>query len=756
MWLRKKWIPILIGFSLVFFCIWLRITSTQPIESWLTHLDHVAYDVQFKLMKPEPVPDAKQSIAIVDIDEKSLAYFGRWPWPRDVVAKLTSELQKQGVVVIAFDVVFSKAETNIASKIISDIKQTKKKIAATLRNDDAQVSATPDKHTALLQALENLVPHYDYDSKLATSLADSDVVMGFIFHDRGVEKEGDLPTSTIKLAPEVSENIVIPNLSGYTGNVKQLQDAGKYGGFLTTFPDPDGVIRTTPLLMLHKDKVYFSLGLEAARLFLLVDNVGLDIQPIADYYVIENVKLGQKALPTDQFGRVHVPYIGPARSFPYYSAADVVSGQVPKGALENKIVFIGTSALGMGDLRATPVGSVYPGVEVHANIAHAILQGGFPSKPAWARGAEVFLLIILGAFCAVLFPTLGPKGLTLTAVATPTLLTLLSYYLWREQGLILSFVVPMLMVLLLATMNMAYGFLFESRAKSMLKFMFGQYVPTEHVERMAQNPDDYSMQGESRVMTVLFADIRNFTSISEKLGATELKNLLNEFFTPMTKIIFDNHGTIDKYVGDMIMAFWGAPLVDEHHAKHALLAAKAMYEASLAIKEEFVKKGLPEISIGIGLNTGSMNVGDMGSEFRRSYTVLGDAVNLASRLEGLTKFYGEDIVVGPDTPAGQDDFIFRHLDRVKVKGKDEGVDVYAPVCLASESTNDLKLELSEHHEAMDYYFRQKWKKAAKAFKGLAKKHPNVKLYKMYQDRIKYLEKKPPGKKWDGAFVRTEK
>lgn len=729
---------------IVCLCVWLRIASIHPLDGWLTHLDNVAYDIQFKLMPQQVIPKNKQSVAIIDIDEKSLARFGRWPWPRNVVATLIKKSQELGAVVIAFDVVFSKAETNIAEKIIHDLSREERKQAGA--QDDA----------VLIKALDKLVPNYDYDSQLSQALADSDIVMGFIFHDRGDAKEGVLPASALKLDQKIASQIVIPKFSGYTGNVKQLQKAAKQGGFLTTFPDPDGVIRQTPMLMLHKDNVYLSLGLEAARLFLLIDKVHLDIHSIADYYVVEKIKLGNKVIPTDQFGRVNVPYIGPARSFPYYSAADVISGTLPAGALENKIIFIGTSALGMGDLRATPVASVYPGVEVHANIAHTILHGHFPVKPAWARGAEVLLLVVLGLFCAFIFPHLGPATLAVATIITPCLLTLLSFWLWQSQGLILSFVVLMIMIFLLSIMNMAYGFLFESKARDLLKYMFGQYVPVEHVEKMSQNPNDYSMQGESRNMTVLFADIRNFTRISETLGAVELKNLLNEFFTPMTRIIFENNGTIDKYVGDMIMAFWGAPLKDEHHAKHALAAAIAMYEESLKIKTDFADKGLPEISIGIGLNTGIMNVGDMGSEFRRSYTVLGDAVNLASRLEGLTKFYGEDIIVGEQTASGQNHIIFRHLDKVKVKGKVSAVDVYAPVCLRDALTPDIMVELDKHEVALQLYFKRKWQKALKAFKKLNKKYPDKKIYALYIDRIQFLEENPPGKKWDGAFIRTKK
>jgi adenylate cyclase len=321
----------------------------------------------------------------------------------------------------------------------------------------------------------------------------------------------------------------------------------------------------------------------------------------------------------------------------------------------------------------------------------------------------------------------------------------------------LPLALPVVMPVLLGMLNMAWGFLFEERSKRHLQGMFGQYVPPELVAELADNPDGLvSMEGERREMTVLFCDIRSFTTISEGLEPGELKDMLNRYFTPMTRIIFENRGTVDKYVGDMIMAFWGAPLEDPDHARHALVTALAMLEESERLKPELQAMGYPELNIGIGLNSGPMSVGNMGSEYRRAYTVLGDAVNLASRLEGLTKFYGVRLVVGDDTRAGQDDFLFRILDRVQVKGKDEPVDIHEPVGPRAELDPAVITEVEAHEAAVAAYRARDWETARAAFNKLATAHPDRVIYTLYLERMELVDPTTLPEDWDGVFRHTSK
>jgi adenylate cyclase len=305
-------------------------------------------------------------------------------------------------------------------------------------------------------------------------------------------------------------------------------------------------------------------------------------------------------------------------------------------------------------------------------------------------------------------------------------------------------------------MNMVYGYLFETRRKDELKIMFGQYVPEKHINEMLLSGDNFGLSGDDREMTVLFADIRGFTTLSESLSASQLKELLNAVFTPLTEIIFKNSGTIDKYVGDMIMAFWGAPLNDTEHASHALTAALDMQQAITQLHVEFSTRDWPTVNIGIGLNTGMMSVGDMGSQFRRSYTVLGDSVNLASRIEGLTKYYGVKIMVSEDTQHNQPDFVFRQLDRVRVKGKKKGITIFEVVCRQSEASIELQHDIELNQKAIDYYLNQSWEKSNELFTLLHHAHPEVKLYTLYLERLAEFQHTPPPHDWDGVFIHTSK
>lgn len=315
---------------------------------------------------------------------------------------------------------------------------------------------------------------------------------------------------------------------------------------------------------------------------------------------------------------------------------------------------------------------------------------------------------------------------------------------------------PLGLVLALAVLNLAFGYLNEARQRGRLKDMFGQYVPPTLVEQMVRAPGRFSTAGESREMTVLFADIRSFTTLSETLTPGELKGLLNQFFTRMTRIIFERHGTIDKYVGDMIMAFWGAPLPDPDHALHATEAALEMLGAVESLRPELAAQGLPEISIGIGINTGVMNVGDMGSEFRRAYTVIGDAVNLGSRIEGLTKFYGAGLVIGEATRAQLGSFVCRRLDRVRVKGKTQGVEVYEPLCREDKAEPALRLEIERHHRALELYWAQQWDESCAEFEALHARAPQTRIYALYLERIDELRRRPLPADWDGVYDRRTK
>jgi adenylate cyclase len=732
----SKRILFILGFILLAIAIWLQVTRIESVGRVIVRLQNLAYDMQLRTKLFPQKKNIETSVAIVDIDDKSLGKEGRWPWPRGKIADLIDHIQQNGAVVVAFDVLFPEKQNNIAEDVLFKLNQEK--------------LTTPE----ITSSITKIAPYFADDNKLATSLKTIDSVLGISFTPRP-DVSGILGTPVMTLTTPQEKKFAFINAPGVIGNIPILQEAAKGAGFINVFPDEDGSIRRVPILIRYQDKLYPSLALEAVRLFLL-SHIRLVAANYSGELRIEAVKIGDEFIPTDAKGQVIVPFRGKSFTFPYYSATDVLHNNIPPSALQGKIIFIGTSATGQGDLKATAIQNIFPGVEIQATIADGILTKNFSYKPAWGLGVEVSLTILFGFIFIFLFPYLGPRLLATFIIGIPLFLIFVNNFLWNKTGLIISVFIPMIFVVTLAMINIVYGFLFETRKRERLKEMFGQYVPEKHIDEMLTHAGEYSFYGDDREMTVLFADIRNFTSISEPLDATQLKNLLSEFFTPMTQIIFNYRGTIDKYGGDMIMAFWGAPLVDKNHAKHAISAALDMINEVEKLKPIFKAKNWAEINIGIGLNTGNMSVGDMGSKFRRNYTVLGDAVNLASRIEGLTKFYGVKLMVTETTKAGQENFVFRQVDRVRVKGKKNGVEIYEVLCRKKELTENLTKELDLYHAALNHYFNQQWDKAHVIFAELQAAHPDVKLYSLYLRRVEEFKLTPPPSDWDGIYTHATK
>lgn len=732
----KKRIPILFGLILVCLAAWLQITPLKFVRSFMERLDNLGYDLQLRTYIMTKNLKPHDAVAIIDIDDKSLKAEGRWPWPRDKVAELVDKLHEQGVSVIAFDIFFSENEINIAKTVSNKLEGN---------------NLIDSQSASLLKKYESI---FDNDAVLAKSLANTTSILAIGFLPR-VESANELPAPIIHLQHDDSTQLFIMEGKGYISNIPTLQKAAKLGGFINIFPDADGIIRHAPVIMEYKGTVYPSLALQAVLSFL-----NQDIELITPIYgkekKLEGVKVGSTTVPTDETGQVLIPFIGKSYTFPFYSATDVLHNNLPKDTLLGKIVFVGTSATGLGDLHATAIQNPFPGVEIQATLVNGILTDDFSIKPAWTYGANLVLTIIFGLIGTFVFPYMGPRILGAIIVLLPPALLFLNNLFWEKTGIIISFILPVSLILVISLLNIIYGYLFESRRREKLKSMFGQYVPEKHIDEMLKSSSGYALHGEDREMSVLFADIRGFTTISEGLTAAQLVELLNTFFTPMTEIIFNHRGTIDKYVGDLIMAFWGAPLKDKNHARHAIQSAIEMQDKVREMRANISEHGWPEINIGIGINSGKMSVGDMGSRFRRNYTVLGDNVNLASRAEGLTKFYGVDIIVTESTQSNQPDFIFRKLDLVRVKGKKHGVAIYEAICKKIKSTPQLEAELSEYHQALAFYLKQQWDNALELMNKLHQAHPETKIYKLYIERVEQFKHNPPPADWDGVYVHTSK
>lgn len=734
---KRYAVPALGGLLLVALSLGFQLTTNEFLKSLRDRMEWVVYDLRLKFTLPkntEPHP----IIAIVDIDEKSLGAEGRWPWPRTKIADLTNKLFEQGISVAVFDVFFVEPEPNIALVV-----------------RDAIEAEYGDGQTTLLSTLNQVAPDFDGDAILAAALSGREIVLGHLFlsnTESTVQLPPPLPIQDIRIL----QRATIPTMTGHTGTLPAIVAAARHGGFTNGEPDADGNIRRSPLVLKHQGQIYPALALEASRVFLSTESARIKTALVGDDEVVEFISLDFYDIPTNGKGEVLVPYRGKSPAFQYISATDVLHDNVPEGSLAGMIVFIGTTAQGLGDLRATPVGSIFPGVEIHANILAGILDQNIPHQPKWAEGANFIAMLVVGVALALLLPLLTPVWLiALTLLLLATIVST-NVWIWIEYRLALSVATSFVMIALLAVTNLAHGYLSESRDRRQLKGFFGQYVPPELVEQMSRNPENFGSEGERREMSVLFSDIRGFTTISEHLSAAELAKFLNRFFTPMTEIIFNNRGTIDKYVGDMVMAFWGAPVHDSDHALHAIQTGLKMLKKLKVLQAEFRELNLPEVNIGIGINSGTMNVGNMGSEFRRAYTVLGDSVNLASRLEGLTKFYGVLFIVGENTHAGQDQFVFRRLDVVRVKGKHEPVTIYEPICTVQEATSQLLEELETHERALDFYLNQQWGDAKTTFEQLAARSPQTTLYRIYLDRISNIDHLNVGPDWEGVFEHTTK
>jgi adenylate cyclase len=424
--------------------------------------------------------------------------------------------------------------------------------------------------------------------------------------------------------------------------------------------------------------------------------------------------------------------------------------------LEGRIAIVGGTAPGMEDLRTTPFGSIYPGVEVHANVIAGLLDSNFRWEPAYTAAAEMMTVIAFGLLSALLLPILSPLVSTLILATLTTAALGVNYYMWEVELHVLPLAMTLYTLFAIYTINMLFGYFFETRARSHMDSLFGQYVPPDLVKAMSRDPEHYSLASEKRELSVLFTDIRGFTSISEGLDAGELSQLMDEYLTPMTQIVHETEGTIDKYIGDAVMAFWGAPIYHPHHADQAVGAGLAMLKALEKLNVSFAKKDWPEVRIGVGVNTGMMSVGNMGSRFRRAYTVLGDAVNLGSRLEGITKIYGVAMLVSETTAHSAGRYHYREIDRVRVKGKAKPVTIYEPLGLEEEMTRErLERERSFQH-FLFLYRSQSWNQAEEMLRRLEEDEPDCYLYQLFQDRIDHFRESPPDADWDGVFTHETK
>lgn len=610
------------------------------------------------------------------------------------------------------------------------------------------------------EQLSRLRPELDLDQRFADALRGRPVVLGYYFSGEAPARtSGQLPVPVLRSG--AVGDLGALHWSGYGANIAPIAGAAPLAGFFNTVPGRDGVVRSLPLLAEFNGDYYESLALAMYRLWMGNAAIAPGFpagasssgnRMVPDSLVLDSGTTARK-IPVDEHLSALLPFRGPGGpqggSFRYVSAADVLTGRLEDGALSGRIVLVGTTAPGLLDLRATPVGEAYPGVETHATLISGLLDQRLMARPDYAAGYEAVVMVLAGLILALGLPQLSAARAVGLSTLVVGAVVGLNTWLYVAHGLVLPMASTLVMAGLAFVVNMSYGYLVESRAKRELAHLFGTYVPPELVDEMVKDPDRYSMTAATREMTVMFCDMRGFTASAETMSPTELQELLNMVFSRLTQVIRHHRGTIDKYMGDCVMAFWGAPVETSEHATLAVRAALGMASEIDRINTERERAGLPGISVGIGLNTGDMCVGDMGSDVRRSYTVVGDAVNLGSRLEGLSKHYGVSIVASENTRNNAPGFVWQELDLVRVKGKARAVAIHSPLATGSPDET-LAEELGLWQQVRAAWAVRDWSVCEARLIELQRRNAKKVLYRVYAERVGSLKQSPPPLDWDGA------
>ncbi|HMM47609.1 MAG TPA: adenylate/guanylate cyclase domain-containing protein [Thiobacillaceae bacterium] len=709
----------------------LTIASLQRAEAWL-------HDAWLRHTAPSGADDR---VAIVDIDEASLQTVGRWPWNRDVMTALIEQLfDRYGVAAVGFDVVFAEPDTSSG-------------LASLTRLAEGELAG----NRAFQAAFGGLAPQLDYDARFGRALAERPVSLGYYFIPAGYgdARTGMLPPPSLADAAFAPLHPGTP-ATGYGANLARFQQVAQGAGFFNMRADADGTARRMDLVSLFDGGYYLALSAATLRVAFggepVVAGAERRVAPGREY-VTPWIEVGGIRVPLSADGTVDVPYRAGA-PFPYIPAAEVLAGRAAPEQLENRIVLIGSTAPGLADLRVTPFSNTFPGVEIHAHLITGMLDGTTRIVPPWADDARLAAVLVLGAVLGFVLLRFGP-ALGLATTLGLLALLLAAYAAAWSRFRVVPMAAPMVTVFGLYVLNTGYGFFTATRSKRQITKLFGQYVPPELAAEMSRDPTHYTMEGQSREMTVLFSDIRGFTNFSERLPPTELAEVLNAYLSAMTRIVQQHQGTIDKYIGDAIMAFWNAPVDLADHASRAVATALGMQAALGRLNEDFAERGWPEVKIGVGVNTGRMSVGNMGSEFRMAYTVMGDAVNLGSRLEGITKQYAVGILATQPTVDADPVHAFMKVDVVRVKGKETPVAIYEPLGPKDGLSEAVRAEAADFEAAFAAYQAQQWDAAEATLAGLNVRAPRA-LYDIYLARIAHYRTEPPPAGWDGVYTYTTK
>lgn len=737
--LTKRWVQILLLLMLLAGAVVLR-RIDPPVVQKLRYMVFDHYNREF------PRKPGDQTV-IIDIDEESLRRYGQWPWPRSVIGDIPVILKEMGVKSVGFDMVFAEPDRTSPAVIAKALPETEE--MAPVRT---ALETLPDNDRVFAEKIEKA----------------GNVVLGFVAAE--ADTEAQPPRKAVfDIRGKKTRNVMsfIEKVRHFAASLEPLGKAAAGAGSFFVKTDTDSVIRRVPIIVAKDggETIYPSLSLETLRLALGAERYTLTVygEVVREGHGISSVKVGKYNVPLENDGWAWVYFTGHRDSI-YVPAWQVLTREIEPEKLEGKIAFVGTSAIGLKDLRSSPLDPIVPGVEVHAELVEQMLNGEFLRRPQFIDGAEMMAIVVVCLFVIFLSPFIGTAMLGFLSALLGVAGYFGGLYMYQNFGYLLDPVYPMLSIVFIFIVSAILTHLRSEKEKREIRLAFGQYISPAVLEELTANPAKLKLGGEVRELSVMFTDIRNFTTISESMDPGELIRMMNDFLTPMTSAVLDNRGTIDKYMGDAMMTFWNAPVDDPHHAVNACKAALEMVEALKPVNDELKLRAdnagrtFHELKAGIGVNSGRASVGNMGSKQRFAYSALGDTVNLASRLEGQTKGYGISVMISEATRKQAPDFAALEIDLLTVKGRTEPERVFTLLGTQEEAQTEGFKKLAEQHAQMLAAYRaMSWDKAMEQAAALAALRPDLAgLYGLYKTRIGEYRQNPPPAGWDGVWIAKSK
>ena len=741
-------------FSLSFYSILLVLVLFMIGVPILDLIELKTYDLRFMMRGQK---DPSNTVVLAVIDEKSLDKEGRWPWPRSKIADLIDILNKDGAKVIGFDIGFLEPDENSNLKLIHQF--------------ESQISTLNIKNHKLADFIHKGKINADNDQALANAIKNSSasVILGYFFH---TSKAGlgyqispkEIDRRLLQIEPSKYPLIIFedqkpeysPFLRAYApeGNLDIFTRATQSSGYFNTTPDRDGVLRWLPLIIQCGQNIFPPLSIQCAWHYL--DKPQLMVKVVI--YGVGGIQMGKRFVPTDEYGRILINYLGPPKTFPHVSITDILDNTFQKGIFKDKIILVGATAEGIYDSRNTPFSTVHPGLEVHSNVIDSILTENFLKIPKRANVYNLLAIIAVGVLMGVILPRLSAIKGAMFALGLFFGFNIIICSLFIGLGVWVNMVYPLLVMLLSYFSITVFHYFTEERKRKEIKSAFSRYAPNVVVNEILKHPDQLKLGGEEREISVLFCDLIGFTGYSEIYTPNAMITILSEYFNEMTEQVFAFQGLLKEYVGDELMAIFGAPLVQKDHAQRACLAALAMRDRLRALRPIWDNMDRPALRARTGINSGIMLVGNVGSKYRFSYGALGDHVNLGSRLEGLNKIYGTEVLIGENTAQLLDNaFRLREIDCVKVQGKENPVRFYELLGIFNTVLpEETEQAFNYYSDGLEAYRSQQWEDAIDLFEKGQNLYQEDKTFQVMTLRCRIYHRDPPKGDWDGVFRERRK